>query len=84
MRDFKEFEKVGDLPFEVVMNGDSYIYVKVGDIITYEGNTIIISYDTNRWQFSKLATINVKSGKEILDILGEKDVVMKFYLKWQE
>lgn len=84
MSDFKEFEKVGELPFAVVMNGDSYLYVKAGDVVIHEGKTIIISYDTNRWQFSKIASIDVKSGKEILDVFGEKDSIVKFYLEWQE
>jgi len=84
MSDFKEFEKVGDLPFEVVRTDDAYVYVKAGDIVIHEGKTIIISYDTNRWQFSKLASINVKNGREILDFFGEKDAVVKFFLEWQE
>ena len=85
MLDFKEFEKVGDLPFEVVRNDNSYIYVKAGDIVIYEGKKISIHYDTNRWQLSKLGSVNnIKSGRDILDVFGDKDAVAKIHLEWQE
>ena len=42
--------------------------------------TITIYYDTNTWNFTKLGKIEDVSQKELIDILGDGDVVVTFSL----
>lgn len=46
MHDYGNFEKVGDLPWELPAN-DEETTTKPGDIILYQGNKITIYYDEN-------------------------------------
>ncbi|MEE3333671.1 MAG: cyclophilin-like fold protein [Ruminococcus sp.] len=56
MNDYGNFEKVGDLPFSLPTN-DKYITTSPGDVILYQGNQLTIYYDTNSWEFTKVAKI---------------------------
>lgn len=79
MRDYANFEKVGNLGFSLPTN-DVNITTSYGDIILYQGNQITIYYDTNTWNFTKLGKIEDVSQKELIDILGDGDVVVTFSL----
>ena len=56
MSDYGNFEKVGELKFELPKN-DKQIKTQPGDIILYQGNAITIYYDVNQWNFTKLGKI---------------------------
>lgn len=79
MHDYANFEKVGNLGFSLPTN-DVNITTSYGDIILYQGNQITIYYDTNTWNFTKLGKIEDVSQKELIDILGDGDVVVTFSL----
>lgn len=79
MQDYANFEKVGNLGFSLPTN-DVNITTSYGDIILYQGNQITIYYDTNTWNFTKLGKIEDVSQKELIDILGDGDVVVTFSL----
>ena len=79
MHDYANFEKVGNLGFSLPTN-DVNITTSYGDIILYQGNQITIYYDTNTWNFTKLGKIENVSQKELIDILGDGDVVVTFSL----
>lgn len=79
MHDYANFEKVGNLEFGLPTN-DVNITTSYGDIILYQGNQITIYYDTNTWNFTKLGKIEDVSQKELIDILGDGDVVVTFSL----
>ena len=79
MSDYANFEKVGSLGFNLTRN-DKNITTMPGDIILYQGNQITIYYDTNTWNFTKLGKIEDVSQKELIDILGDGDVVVTFSL----
>ena len=78
MKDYGNFEKVGDLPENLPTNDKNYT-TKPGDIILYLGKHITIYYDTNTWDFTKLGEIENASQAELKQILGsgKVDVVFK-------
>ncbi len=83
LHDYGNFEKVGSLPWELPRN-DEKITTVPGDIILYQGNQITIYYDENTWDFTRLAKINYVTKEELLDVLGEGDVTVSFWLEWSE
>ena len=83
MHDYGNFEKVGDLPWELPTN-DEEITTKPGDIILYQGNKITIYYDENTWNFTKLGSIPDVTREELLEALGEGDVKVEFSVEWTE
>ena len=79
-RDYANFEKVGELEFELPRN-DKQITTQAGDIILYQGNSITIYYDVNSWSFTKLGKIQKITQDELKDILGTGNVIVTFSLK---
>ena len=83
MKDYGNFEKVGDLPWSLPTN-DTSITTKPGDIILYQGNKITIYYDENTWDFTKLGSLNA-TDEEIREVFGGEDsITADFYLEWTE
>lgn len=83
LHDYGNFEKVGLLPWDLPRN-DEKITTVPGDIILYQGNQITIYYDENTWEFTRLAKIHDVSKDELLDVFGEGDVTVSFWLEWSE
>lgn len=83
LHEYGNFEKVGSLPWELPRN-DEKITTVPGDIILYQGSQITIYYDENTWDFTRLAKINYVTKEELLDVLGEGDVTVSFWLEWSE
>ena len=77
--DYGNFEKVGNLGFELPTN-DEKITTEAGDLILYQGNQVTLYYDTNTWNFTKLGRIQNVSQEELKQILGKGDVTMTFSL----
>ena len=73
--DYSNFEKVGELGFELPTN-DKQITTKAGDVILYLGTRFVLYYDTNSWNFTKLGEVTNISGDELKDILGDGNVTM--------
>ena len=47
-----------------------------GDLILYQGNSFVIYYDTNSWNFTRWGKVEgVSSRNEMLDLLGGKGEV---------
>ena len=83
MKDYGNFEKVGDLPWSLPTN-DTSITTKPGDLILYQGNKITIYYDENTWDFTKLGTLDA-SEEDIREVFGgEESIIADFYLEWTE
>ena len=78
--DYGNFEKVGDLNFELPRN-DTVMETKAGDLILYEGNKITLYYDTNKYKFTKLGHVKNVDKFELKELLGEGDAVLKFIAK---
>ncbi len=66
------FEKVGDLGFKLP-RADKYTQTKVGDVLLYNGNQIVIFYGTNTWNYTRIGKIDI-SQEELKDILGDGDI----------
>ena len=75
--DYGNFEKVGNLGFELPTN-DKNITTEPGDLILYQGNQITLYYDTNTWSFTKLGKVQNISQKELKEILGKGDITLVF------
>ena len=83
MHDYGNFEKVGDLPWELPTN-DEEITTEPGDLILYQGNKITVYYDENTWNFTKLGRLN-GTPEEIKEVFGgEDDITAEFFLEWTE
>lgn len=83
MHDYGDFEKVGDLPWDLPTN-DMEITTVPGDVILYQGNQITIYYDENTWNFTKLGHLNA-TPEEILEVFGGKDdITAEFFVEWTE
>ena len=78
--DYGNFEKVGDLGFNLPTN-DTRITTKPGDLILYQGNQITLYYDTNTWEFTKLGEIENIDGDSLKSVLGNADVTLVFKRK---
>lgn len=79
MHDYGNFEKVGNLPTTLPRN-DQNITTEAGDIILYQGNSIVIYYDHNTWNFTRLGKIDNITQQELKSILGSGNVTATFAL----
>lgn len=83
MHDYGDFEKVGDLPWDLPTN-DEEITTEPGDLILYQGNKITVYYDENTWTFTRLGKLNAEP-EEIKEAFGGKDdITAEFFLEWTE
>ena len=71
--DYSNFEKVGDLGFNLTTN-DQEITTKPGDVILYQGNKLCLYYGTNTYSFTKLGHINNVNQEELKKVLGNDSV----------
>ena len=60
---------------------DNTIKIGAGDIILYQGNSLVIYYDTNSWNFTRIGQIEGVTGEELLDAFGSGDVTVTFSLE---
>lgn len=79
MHDYSNFEKVGELGFNLPRNDES-IDTDYGDLILYQGKSFVIYYDTNSWNFTRLGRIDNITQDELKRILGSGNVVVTISL----
>ena len=79
MQDYAEMEKVGSLGQDLPTN-DEQITTEAGDLILYQGNSFVIYYAPNSWNFTRLGKINDVSEEELREILGDGDVTVTLSL----
>lgn len=79
MSDYGNMEKVGPIGKDLPTN-DEDITTKAGDLILYQGNLLVIYYDKNSWNFTRLGKIEGVTGKELLDAFGDEDITVTFSL----
>jgi hypothetical protein len=80
MEDFSNFEKVADLPTTLPRN-DTQIDTDAGDLILYLGKRIVIYYDKNSWNFTRLGKIDNVNKKRLKQILGDGNATVTFSVK---
>lgn len=79
MSDYGDMEKVGPLGKSLPVN-DENITTGPGDLILYQGNSLVIYYDTNTWNFTRLGKIDGVTGQELLAAFGNGDVTVTLSL----
>lgn len=75
MHDYGNMEKVGPIGTSILTN-DERITTGPGDIILYQGNSMVIYYDTNTWNFTRLGKIDNVTQAELLEAMGSVDVTV--------
>lgn len=72
MQDYGDMEKVGNLGFSLPRN-DEDITTAPGDIVLYQGNSLVIYYDVNSWSLTRIGKIDgVSTRNQVLGLLGGK------------
>lgn len=72
MDDYGNMEKVGSLGFSLPRN-DRQTTTEPGDLILYQGNSFVIYYDTNSWNFTRLGKVDkVSTREQMFELLGGK------------
>lgn len=77
MSDYANMEKVGPIGVSLPRN-DEQTTTNFGDIILYQGNSLVIYYDTNSWSFTRIGKINNVTQEELKNILGSGNVTVTF------
>jgi len=80
MHDYGSFEKVADLPTTLPRN-DTQIDTDAGDLILYLGKRIVIYYDKNSWNFTRLGKIDNVNKNRLKQILGDGNATVTFSVK---
>lgn len=70
MHDYGNMEKAGPLGQSLPTNNEQ-IDTEAGDIILYQGNQIVIYYDHNSWNFTRLGKVNDMTADELREVLGD-------------
>lgn len=79
MSDYASMEKVGPIGTSLPRN-DEHIVTEAGDIILYQGNSLVIYYDTNTWNFTRIGKIEGVTKEQLLAALGTGDVTVTITL----
>lgn len=69
------FEQSGQLGMRLPRN-DEKITTEPGDIMLYLGNQIVIFFEANTWEYTRLGKITGKSQKELESLLKKPGVVI--------
>lgn len=80
MSDYANMEKNANLDVSLPENNE-HLDVQAGDIILYQGKTLVIYYDRNSWSLTPLGKINNIDAKSLKELLGAGDVTVTFSLK---
>lgn len=82
MHDYGNMEKVGPIGQDLPRN-DRQTSTGPGDVILYQGNSLVIYYDTNSWNFTRIGKIENVTQDELLAALGSGNVSVTFSLGGQ-
>lgn len=80
MSNYADFEKVGSFGKSLPRH-DEQITTEAGDLVLYQGNSLVIFYDTNSWNYTRIGKIKDVSADELKDILGDGDVTITLSLE---
>lgn len=83
MSDYGNMEKVGPIGQSLPENNEQ-ISTEAGDIILYQGNSLVIYYDINSWNFTRIGKIEDVTQQELKDALGSGNVTVTFELEQTE
>lgn len=80
MSDYANMEKGADLGVTLPQNNEQ-MNTQAGDVILYQGRTIVIYYDTNSWRLTPIGKIDNVDPKKLRTVLGAGDVTVTFSLE---
>lgn len=69
MEDYGGFEKVGDLP-QSLPTANRQITTVPGDIMLYQGRSMVIFYGSNSWSYTPLGKIDSATAASVREFLG--------------
>ena len=75
LSEYGGFERVGELPRTLTSN-DRNMQAKPGDVMLYQSSSIVFFYGTNRWAYTKLATISDLRADEIKSFFDQDDTAV--------
>ncbi len=75
MSDYANMEKGADLGVELPQNNQQ-MNTQPGDIILYQGRTLVIYYDTNSWNLTPIGKIDNVDKESLKTALGDDDVTV--------
>lgn len=76
MEDYGGFEKVGELP-QALPTSDTHVSTSPGDIMLYQGNSIVIFYGTNSWNYTPIGKIDDATAADVKAFLGNGDISLE-------
>ncbi len=79
MSDYGNMEKVGPIGQDLPRN-DQPTTTGPGDVILYQGNSLVIYYGTNSWNFTRIGKIEDVTQEQLLSALGDGQVSVTFSL----
>lgn len=82
MSDYGNMEKVGPIGRSLPENNEQ-ITTEAGDIILYLGNSLVIYYDTNSWNFTRIGKIRDATQDELKAALGCGSVTVRRGVRWR-
>lgn len=80
MRDYGGFEKVGSLRTSLTTDNRN-ITTSKGDVMLYQGNQIVIFYDSNYWSYTPLGKVKENYLDRFEDILISGNIEVTFSIK---
>lgn len=80
MSDYANMEKGADLGVTLPQNNE-HMNTQAGDIILYQGRTLVIYYDTNSWSLTPIGKIDNVDAEELRAALGTDDVTVTLSLE---
>ncbi len=75
MSDYANMEKGADLGVALPQNNEQ-MNTQAGDIILYQGRTLVIYYDTNSWSLTPIGKIDDVDAESLRRALGAGDVTV--------
>ena len=79
MSDYGGFEKVGYLGTNLPTDNQR-ITTTLGDIMLYQGNSIVIFYDSNTWSYTRIGKIENITKDKLISVLGTGEVTLTLSL----
>ena len=79
MSDYGGWEKVGDLPHTIV-RADRQLTARPGDIMLYQGRSVVIFYGDNSWAYTPLGKIVNTSASAVKELLSGSSLDVTFSL----
>jgi len=77
LQDYGSFEKVGNIGI-ILSRSDRDMHTGPGDIVLYNGKSVVIFYGSNSWDYTPLAKIPDATADSMKAFLGNGDISLEF------